>query len=183
MTTAEPLRISAESANKNRSDKDELLSEMFRKYQRKVTYVCYGYMKDWDDAREMAQEAFVRAYRALDGFEGRSQLLTWITRIAINQCLSRLAARGREKLGMLNFLAERENEDEEGGWRDASSRLAVGRLIESADPVTRKLLGLVMHQGLTHSQVATTLGVSRVAVTRRLTRFKRKVLSRMGSPV
>lgn len=156
--------------------RDELLSELFRKYQRKVTYVCYGYMKDWDDAREMAQEAFIRAYRGLNDFEGRSQLLTWITRIAINQCLSRLAARGREKLGLLNFLSDRENEQAEGKWEDACSRLTVGRLIEGTDPVTRKVLGLVMHQGLTHSQIATTLGVSRVAVTRRITRFKQKVL-------
>jgi RNA polymerase sigma-70 factor (ECF subfamily) len=177
MTTANLQRTSPQCSNK-----DQLLNEIYRKYQRKVTFICYGYMKDWEDAREMAQEAFVRVYRALDGFEGRSQLLTWITRIAINQCLSRLAARGREKLGMLNFLSEQENEERPGRWEEASSRLAAGRLIESADPVTRKVLGLVMHQGLTHSQIATTLGVSRVAVTRRLTRFKHKVLTKMGGP-
>ena len=139
-------------------------------------------MKNWDDAREMAQEAFIRAYRALDGFEGRSQPLTWLTRIAINQCLSSLAARGREKLGMLNFLYELETDEREGRSEVASSRVAVGKLIAYADPVTRKVLDLVMYQGLTHSQIATTLGVSRVAVTRRITRFKRKVLCKAGSP-
>lgn len=183
MTTANLLCTAVESGTKERTDRDKLLNDLYRKYQRKVTFICYGYMKDWDDAREMAQEAFVRAYRALDGFEGRSHPLTWITRIAINQCLSRLAARGREKLGMLNFLHDQENEETEGSWEETSSRVAVGRLVENADPVTRKVLGLVMHQGLTHSQIATTLGVSRVAVTRRLTRFKRKVLHKMGSPV
>jgi len=178
METANLLCPIAETANK-----DQLLNELYRKYQRKVTFICFGYMKDWDDAREMAQEAFIRAYRALDNFEGRSQLLTWITRIAINQCLSRLAARGREKLGLLNFLHDREMEEPEGKWEEACSRLAVGRLIERTDPITRKVLGLVMHQGLTHSQIATTLGVSRVAVTRRITRFKHKVLNKVGSPV
>ncbi|MBW8887586.1 MAG: RNA polymerase sigma factor [Fibrobacteres bacterium] len=180
MTTLDVLHASSESVNKSQTDKDQLLNELFRKYQRKVTYVCYGYMKDWDDAREMAQEAFIRAYRGLDSFEGRSHLMTWITRIAINQCLSRLAARGREKLGLLNFLSDRENEEAEDRWEEPCSRVAVGRLIEFADPVTRKVLGLVMHQGLTHSQIATTLGVSRVAVTRRLTRFKRKVQGKVG---
>lgn len=178
METANLPYQTAETVTKNR-----LLNELYRKYQRKVTFICYGYMKDWDDAREMAQEAFIRAYRALNDFEGRSQLLTWITRIAINQCLSRLAARGREKLGLLNFLHDREIEEPEGKWKDVCSRLAVRRLIERTDPITRKVLGLVMHQGLTHSQIATTLGVSRVAVTRRITRFKHKVLDKVGSPV
>jgi RNA polymerase sigma-70 factor, ECF subfamily len=163
-------------------DKDRLLNDLYRKYRGKVIYLCYGYVKDWDDAREMAQEAFVRAYRGLDAFEGRSHLMTWITRIAINQCLSHLATRGREKLGMLNFLHERENEDQGGGWEEETSRLAVGRLLESADPVTRKVLVLAMHQGLTHSQIATTLGVSRVAITRRITRFKRNALRRALRP-
>jgi len=171
------------SASPEAPNKEVQLSDLFRKYQRKVTFICYGYMKDWDDAREMAQEAFIRAYRALDGFEGRSHPLTWITRIAINQCLTSLAARGREKLGLLNFQFERENEDHESRSETASSRVAVGKLIQYADPVTRKVLGLVMYQGLTHSQIATTLGVSRVAVTRRLTRFKRKVLNKTASPV
>jgi RNA polymerase sigma-70 factor (ECF subfamily) len=178
MNTANLATASTEYPNK-----EVLLNELHRKYRRKVTYLCYGYMKDWDDAQEMAQEAFIRAYRALEGFEGRSHPLTWITRIAINQCLSSLAARGREKLGMLNFQFERENENREGRSEVASSRVAVGKLIERADPVTRKVLGLVMYQGLTHSQIATTLGVSRVAVTRRITRFKRKILSKAGSPV
>lgn len=176
------ITANLETAVTKHTNKDHLLNELYRKYQRKVTYICYGYMKDWDDAREMAQEAFIRAYRAIDGFEGRSQPMTWITRIAINQCLSQLAARGREKLGLLNFLYERENDAGGSRWEEASSRVAVGRLIEHADPVTRKVLGLVMHQGLTHSQIATTLGVSRVAVTRRITRFKRKVLGKVGIP-
>jgi RNA polymerase sigma-70 factor (ECF subfamily) len=161
--------------------KDQILNDLFRKYQRKVTFVCYGYVKDWDDAREMAQEAFVRAYRGLDSFEGRSHPITWLTRIAINQCLSYLAARGREKLGLLNFLHERENERQDGEWEEESSRVAVGRLIALADPVTRQVLRLAMDQGLTHAQIAATLGVSRVAVTRRITRFKRKALPRVGS--
>lgn len=161
-------------------NKDELVSELFSRYEQKVTRICFSYTKDWEDAREMAQEAFIKAYRGLDDFEGRSQHLTWITRIAINQCLTFLAARGRERLGKMNFLYERENEGTESGWQLESYRVAVGRLMRSTDSVTRQVLSLVMHQGLSHSQIATTLGVSRVAITRRITRFKRMALGRLG---
>jgi RNA polymerase sigma-70 factor (ECF subfamily) len=163
-------------------NKEMLVSELFSKYGQKVTRICFSYTKDWEDAREMSQEAFIKAYRGLDGFEGRSQHLTWITRIAINQCLTFLAARGRERLGKLNFLHERENAESESGWQLESYRVAVGRLMQDTDSVTRQVLSLVMHQGLSHSQIATTLGVSRVAITRRITRFKRMALGRISRP-
>jgi RNA polymerase sigma-70 factor, ECF subfamily len=163
--------------------REQGFNRLVLKHQDRVYGLCLRLLAGQAaEAEDAAQEAFVRAYRGLDAFEGRSHLMTWITRIAINQCLSHLATRGREKLGMLNFLHERENEDQGGGWEEETSRLAVGRLLESADPVTRKVLVLAMHQGLTHSQIATTLGVSRVAITRRITRFKRNALRRALRP-
>jgi RNA polymerase sigma factor (sigma-70 family) len=162
--------------------KEALLNELFLKYGQKVARICFAYTKDWEDAREMTQEAFIKAFRGWDGFEGRSQHLTWITRIAINQCLTFLAARGRERLGKLNFLYEQETAEEETGWQLESYRVAIGRLMRGTDSVTRQVLSLVMHQGLSHSQIATTLGVSRVAITRRITRFKRKALKKVGRP-
>jgi RNA polymerase sigma factor (sigma-70 family) len=158
--------------------KEGLLEELVRKYGRQVTHVCFGYTRNWDDAREMAQEAFIKAYKGLDGFEGRSQLKTWLTRIAINQCLTFLAMRGRERLGMLNFMYEQAEPHEEHPDKE-ESRIRVERLLADADPVTRKVLEK-LKQGLNHSQIAVTLGVSRVAVTRRITRFKRKTARKLA---
>jgi len=54
---------------------------------------CYRMTGSFDDAEDLVQETFLRAWRAREGFEGRAQLLTWLHRIATNVCLDALARR------------------------------------------------------------------------------------------
>ncbi|MBW8886195.1 MAG: RNA polymerase sigma factor [Fibrobacteres bacterium] len=159
------------------ADEGRILEPLFRKYHRKLTFICYRYVQNWEDSRELAQEAFFKAFRHMGGFENRSQPFTWLTRIAINECLSYLAKRGRRRLQVLHYQHDLDSETEQPDFGQANDdKRVVHRLLHIADPATRKVLMLILNQGLNHTQIAAILGVSRVAITRRLTRFRGKAV-------
>src|SRR5688572_1691600 len=61
------------------------------RHQRAVYQVCYRFMHNHEDAADMAQDVFVRAYKGLARFKGDAALSTWLYRVAVNTCLNRLA--------------------------------------------------------------------------------------------
>lgn len=67
---------------------------LVRKYQHKIVQLCARLVGDGDSA-DVAQEAFIKAYRALKGFRGQSAFYTWLYRIAINTAKNHLVARKR----------------------------------------------------------------------------------------
>jgi RNA polymerase sigma-70 factor (ECF subfamily) len=68
---------------------------LVRKYQHKVVKLISRYIKDQDEALDVSQEAFIKAYRALPNFRGDSAFYTWMYRIAINTAKNYLVAQGR----------------------------------------------------------------------------------------
>ena len=65
------------------------------KYQNKIIQLVNRYVHDSDEARDVAQEAFIKAYRAIGRFRGESAFYTWLYRIAINTAKNYLVASGR----------------------------------------------------------------------------------------
>ena len=68
---------------------------LVRKYQHKVVKLVMRYMRDPADAEDVAQEAFIKAYRALPQFRGDSAFYTWLYRIAINTAKNAIVSRDR----------------------------------------------------------------------------------------
>ena len=71
---------------------------LVRKYQHKIVKLITRYVHDGTQALDVAQEAFIKAYRALPGFRGDSAFYTWLYRIAINTAKNHLVAEGRRPL-------------------------------------------------------------------------------------
>jgi RNA polymerase sigma-70 factor (ECF subfamily) len=65
------------------------------KYQHKVTSLISRYIHDWSECQDVAQETFIRAYRALANFRGDSQFYTWLYKIAVNTAKNHLVSLGR----------------------------------------------------------------------------------------
>jgi len=68
---------------------------LVQKYQSKIIRLAYRYVHDQDEAMDIAQEAFIKAYKALGRFRGDSAFYTWIYRIAINTAKNHLVASSR----------------------------------------------------------------------------------------
>ncbi len=65
------------------------------KYQHRILGLVRGYVSDFQEAQDVTQEAFIKAYRALDKFRGDSSFYTWLYRIAVNTAKNHLVSKGR----------------------------------------------------------------------------------------
>ncbi|MDZ3824764.1 MAG: RNA polymerase sigma factor RpoE [Pseudoxanthomonas sp.] len=68
---------------------------LVRKYQHRILAVINRYLNDFAEAQDVAQETFLRAYRALGNFRGDSAFYTWVYKIAVNTAKNHLVAQGR----------------------------------------------------------------------------------------
>jgi RNA polymerase sigma-70 factor (ECF subfamily) len=68
---------------------------LVRKYQHRVAAVISRYIRDWSEVQDVAQDTFIRAYRAIGNFRGDAQFSTWLHTIAVNTAKNHLATLGR----------------------------------------------------------------------------------------
>ncbi len=67
---------------------DAAFERIFGKYRTPLYAICYRYTRNDADARELVQDIFIKVYRHIKTFDGRSKFFTWLYRIAVNTCLS-----------------------------------------------------------------------------------------------
>ena len=87
--------IDTELVNRVQRGDNKAFDILVRKYQHKIVNLISRYIKDPSETEDVAQEAFLKAYRALPRFRGDSAFYTWLYRIAINTAKNFLVARGR----------------------------------------------------------------------------------------
>jgi RNA polymerase sigma-70 factor (ECF subfamily) len=133
---------------------------LVERHQRQVYRLCYRFAGNHEDAAELAQDALVRAYRALPKFERTARFTTWLHRITVNVCLSRLAVKAprleplpREDLATAAEPADRAVLREE---RAAKVRAAIARLPKKQ----RATLILRAYHDLPHDEIARIVGGS-----------------------
>ncbi|WP_303291348.1 RNA polymerase sigma factor RpoE [Marinobacter sp. SS5-14b] len=90
------------------------------KYQSRVASIISRYVYDSQEVMDLAQETFIKAFRAIDRFRGDSAFYTWLYRIAVNTAKNYLEARGRRPQGSADS-AEAENYDDGSRLRDLAS--------------------------------------------------------------
>jgi len=135
----------------------EAFDRLVERYQRDVYRLCYRFVNNHDDANDLAQEVFLKAWRAIGHFRGQSALSTWLYRIAVNACLNFRARRRPEVRELPESLpdpSEGALDRLEGEERARRIRTAVGRLPEKQ----RATLILKIYHELTHEEVAQVLG-------------------------
>jgi RNA polymerase sigma-70 factor (ECF subfamily) len=131
------------------------------RHRRQVYQLCYRYVGNHADAADLAQDAFIRAFKGLRGFKGESTLATWLYRIAVNVCLNRLALKTPrseplEPAERADVSAERPDAALIRGERAAQVRAAIRQL----PPKQRATLILRIYHDLPHEEIARTLGSS-----------------------
>lgn len=80
------------------TERSEEFVQQTERFRRELLTHCYRMVGSVDEAEDLVQETYLRAWRSYDTFEGRSSLRTWLHRIATNACLSALEQRGRRVL-------------------------------------------------------------------------------------
>jgi RNA polymerase sigma-70 factor (ECF subfamily) len=137
----------------------EAFDVLVTRYQRHVYRLCYRYVNDHSDANDLAQEAFLKAYKAIGRFRGDAAFSTWLYRIAVNTCLNFRAARKPQAEPLAESLAD----GRRGVGEEIERRERAGRVREAVERLPEKqrlTLILKIYQDLTHEQVAEILGSS-----------------------
>lgn len=157
LTGLDDRELVAAAAAGNRGAFDILV----RRHQRTVYGVCYRFTGEHADASDLAQDAFVRAYRGLARFKGDAAFSTWLYRIAVNVCLTRAAARTPataqiEPLDLADERGDRPDDPLRRAQEAARVRAAIARL-----PKKQRLTVILrVYHDLPHEAIARTLGSS-----------------------
>ena len=127
------------------------------RYQQTIFRLAHRMTRNAEDARDLAQEAFVQAYRSLAGFQGQSSFSTWLYRIAMNLCLNHLKSSRREDpIEVDGALADDRDDSLATLIADERDR-ALAAAIEQLPPQQRATLTLRVYQGLSHREIAEVL--------------------------
>ena len=163
----------------------DAFAELVDLYQHRLLRLCERLLGDPEEARDAAQEVFLKAYRKAGDFRPQGQVYTWLFRIATNHCLNRLR---RRRLVRFTRLGGPEEEEDAPAFDpldeapDPAAALearrrwqATRKAIAGLPANQRAVLILVRFEGLSYRQAAEVLGITEGAVESRLFRAMRRL--------
>ncbi len=135
------------------------------RHRKQVYQLCYRFLGNHEDASDLTQDVFVRAFRGLHSFKGDSQLGTWLYRVGVNVCLNRVALK-TPKLETIEpeLHVDQRSPDAHELVARGERAVVVRRAIAKLPPKQRATLVLRIYQEMSHEEIATVLGSSVGAV-------------------
>lgn len=180
LSDEELVRLVVESGARD----DRPFAEIFRRYHRKVWSLCHRYFPDKEEADDLAQDAFLRAYRGLRRFQGRSAFGSWLYRVTMNTCHNEYRRRSRRP----------QETDEEVSPREISTPASAPARLELEDdleslanamatlrPEERQILELIDLEEISYQDAARTLRIGLSAAKMRAQRARLALRSRLDS--
>ena len=158
-------------------------SELVRRYEGKIFRLAQHITQNREDAEDVLQETFMKAYEHLDQFKGDSKFYTWIVRIAVNQALMKLRRRKTDKSVSLDEQIDTGEDTivrEIAAWDEDPeqrfSRDELGEILDTAvqslEPPYRSVFVLRDIEEMSTEETAEALGLSVPAVKSRLLRAR-----------
>ena len=158
-------------------------SELVNRYQSKIYRLAKHITQNDEDAEDVLQEAFLKAYEHLDGFQGNSRFYTWIVRIAVNEALMKLRKRKGDRTVSLDEPIDSGEETvqrEIAVWEDNPEQRysreemqgILDEAVQTLKPDFRTVFMLRDIEELSTEETAETLGISIPAVKSRLLRAR-----------
>lgn len=158
---------------------------LVREYEKNVYNLALRMVGNSEDAADMSQEAFIKAYNSLDSFRGDSKFSVWLYRIVSNVCLDFIRSRKRKQTVSLSVEDDNGDDVELDIADDTQSperlmdkqltREAVRRGLDSLPPGQRQILLLREIQGLSYDEIAEVLNVEAGTVKSRIFRARKKL--------
>jgi RNA polymerase sigma-70 factor (ECF subfamily) len=151
--------------------------EVVRRYQRRVYGVALRIVRAHDTADDVAQEAFVRAWRALDRFDLGRPFGPWVCRIAANLAVNQVRSPRAREEGLPEGHAETPSADPSplGAVLDVEARRLLDEAVAGLSPEQRAVFVLRAVEEMSYEEIAGTLGVSPGTVMSRLFRARERL--------
>ena len=153
----EELVASAQQGNRR------AFEELVERHQRKAYHIAFGFARDREDAKDLSQEAFLKAFTYLRNFDGRSSFYTWFYRILVNLCLDYKRRQNRNVAETFDENAQNQVEPSQAPNKPRAPdqevlakqiSLRVGEVLASLPARQRTAFVLKNHQGLSIKEIA-----------------------------
>ena len=169
----------------------EAFSDLVKRYDRNIFRIAQHITHNEDDAQDVVQEAFLKAYQNLDQFQGNSKFYTWLVRIAVNEALMKLRRRRTDRTVSIDEDVETEEGTmprEVADWSPNPEQLygqselsdILKKTIQGLPPGFRTVFVLRDVEGLSTEETAEMLGLSIPAVKSRLLRARLQLRERLA---
>lgn len=178
-------------AERQKGANGQAFGTLVRRYQRRIFRLAFHLVRTGAEAEDVTQETFVRAYQALDRFDGRSEPFTWLYRIAVNLSLNTLRARKASRDSTPSddpriealLLETRPSQGGDPATATQQRQLAVALCdgIDALSDTLRTTLILVCVDGLGHEDAAKILGCPEGTVAWRVHEARRKLREYLAS--
>jgi RNA polymerase sigma-70 factor (ECF subfamily) len=165
--------------------------ELVRRYDRNVFRIAQHITQNREDAEDVVQDAFLKAYENLPQFQGQSKFYTWLVRIAVNEALMKLRRRRPERMVSLDEEVRTEEDsmpreiadwspNPEQQYNQAELKDILGKTIQGLPPGFRTVFVLRDVEGLSTEETAEALNLSIPAVKSRLLRARLQLRERLN---
>jgi RNA polymerase sigma-70 factor, ECF subfamily len=165
--------------------------ELVKRYDRNVFRIANHITQNREDAEDVVQDAFLKAYQNLGQFQGQSKFYTWLVRIAVNEALMRLRRRRPERMVSLDEDIKTDEDSmprEVADWAPNPEQLytqaelkdILGKTIQGLPPSFRTVFVLRDVEGLSTDETADALELSVPAVKSRLLRARLQLRERLN---
>lgn len=160
----------------------DAFQKLVKRYQDKVYSICYGKVKDDQDAMDVSQDVFVKVFQHLENFNRESSFYTWLYRIAVNTSIDFL--RKQSRVSKVDYDDSIKSDDDvEGNEYLMPSKLGInpdraldrkelrGKMLEALESLSdkhRTILNLREVEGLSYKELAEVLEISKGTVMSRL---------------
>ena len=173
----------------------EALRHLISTNNQRLFRTAWSILKDRNEAEEAVQATYLNAFAAIDNFEGRSSLSTWLTRIAVNEALGRMRAQRRRRIrlesdgvALIETYRERLAQASAVPAPDASVareqlRLLIERAVADLPDIFRSVFVLREVEGLSIEETAEALAIPTATVKTRLLRARRKLQQALAPEV
>jgi RNA polymerase sigma-70 factor (ECF subfamily) len=179
-----PQKSDRELVEAARAGDSEAFGVLVRRHQKRIYRLAVHLLRDGAEAEDVTQDTFVRAYGALDRFDGRSEPFTWMYRIAVNLSLNAIRSRktGRKATTpddprIEALLADKKSVEADPARLASDRQMAISLAegIDSLSETLRTTLILVSIDGVSHGEAAAILGCPEGTIAWRVHEARKKL--------
>ncbi len=158
-------------------------SELYHRYYRQVMPICMRYARRTEEAKDILQDSFTRAFTKLHSYTGKGPFIGWLKRVTLNTAINHYHANSDERTNLrLDDLAPHSAATADPHGEQALSRLGAEELlalVRALPPAYRMVFNLRVVEGWSHEEIARELGISIGASKSNLSRARAKLMEQV----
>jgi RNA polymerase sigma-70 factor (ECF subfamily) len=158
MTAINP-DVDAELVERYLAGDTAAFDEIMVRYERQIYRICYRFVENREDAMDLAQEVFIKAFEHLATFRRESSLKTWLYRIAMNHCINHVKKHSQEFVEVTEYTGS-VNSRVQDQLEDREQREHFRRLVKLLPPKQKAILEMRINEQLSYEEIAKISGRS-----------------------